>query len=249
MLSIEPPESHFELMTLAMACESFSSEEDSEGVLRKVKQTNGPEWLATDLSVYYDKRCRCATWESTLEDILSSDHIQKLQNVFANCIIDQRVPFGRPVLIWSRHRQSAEFIRTVLKSLVGEHNCSSISIQDLQKSYFIPFLDGKLVNFTHDSGQLVYNEALHAACKGESLTATRRNGSLFDFRPSIVWFISCDILPNRQLESFCIIQPTRDLTAKEAKAKTARVLRSELRGVLNWAIDYAEKNLTEPSLN
>ena len=143
----------------------------------------------------------------------------------------------------------------ILVKLIGEKFISAMSIQTLTTEHFATSdLVGKKVNLCNEEeSKFMRSDKFKALISGDLISAERKFGSKFTFRPTTKYIFASNRLPTFDGVNYgikrrmTIIPFNRVFSEHEQDKELIGKLANELPGIMKWTIDGARK-LTENKL-
>ena len=215
-----------------------------------------PEHLITKrVGCVYDPYAQCPQWEEFLQQVFQQDQslIDYLQNYVGYCLTgltsEQQVLFG-----FGLGANGKSVLFSVLTELLGTYAVSApietfmLSGNEGPKSYLLARLAGArfvLANETAD-GQRLAENIIKELTGGEVIAAAHKYGHLFEFQPRFKIVMVGNHKPViRGMDSgiwrrLHLLPFYRSFAASEQDTNLVAKLKSELSGILNWALKGAE---------
>lgn len=200
------------------------------------------------LPVSYDPDAFSERWHEFLKEIFpEDDNYAKrgiLQQFFGYCLL-QDCRYQRALFMYGTGANGKTTVLDVLQAMIGEENTSSLSLADLTQRFKAQFLQGKLVNLATETNTRdpLSTELLKAIISGDSITAERKYGDQFQFKPFAKFISAMNEPPTIPDKSFglsrrlLVLIFNRRFTPEEIKPRMADSLIEEIDGVFNWAVE------------
>ncbi|KQC05885.1 MAG: hypothetical protein APR62_01485 [Smithella sp. SDB] len=207
------------------------------------------------LPVNYDPQKESVRWFEFLKDIFPEDfadtqnaksYMMKhylLQQWFGYCLLgDNR--FHKALFLYGTGSNGKSTVIEVLQAMVGETNVSNLSLSDLCQRFKIQHLLGKMVNLSTETGSRdpLTMDIFKAIVAGETLSAERKFGDVFEFRPSVKFCVSMNDAPVISDKSYglerrlIVLSFNRRIEKNEIVPNMKALLIEEIDGIFTWAI-------------
>lgn len=209
---------------------------------------HSPQILTTVQSeAAFDKDAECPLWVETVAQILPDPEMRHLlAQIFGYCLTPDNSQ-QKGFILTGEGANGKSAITDVLEALAGRENCSALHLSDFKERFRLAELQNKLINFTTEveAKGLVNDARLKGVITGDPITAERKQQDPFVFRPFVKLVISCNSLPatadktHGYFRRWIILPFTRTFSEKRGnldRSRAQRIIRTELPGVLNWAI-------------
>lgn len=208
----------------------------------------------TKLPYDYDPEAQYSDWLIFLDDIMrgDKDYILLLQQwcgyLFRPDLREQRF-----LLCTGEGANGKGVFFEVVQALVGEDNCSQVSLSRFSNPFALYNTLGKVVNVTNESNHIIENEAenvLKSIVAGDRFTFERKFKESVSARPTAKIMIATNSLPRFNDKTFgvwrrILLVPFKKVVSEDAQIKyLAEILKAELPGILNWALE-GQQNLNE----
>jgi putative DNA primase/helicase len=206
------------------------------------------------LGVAWNEHARCPLVDAFLRDVLPEDAVP-----FAFELIGYTLYAGNPlrvaILLLGPGGNGKTVLLTMIRSLLGEHNVSAVSLQALAENRFAPAeLFGKLANICGDldARAVRQTDMFKAWTGGDPIMAERKHGQPFTFRPIALPIFSANEAPlsSDQTEAWfdrwVIVPMERRIPAEKMDPHLAARLsaRGELEGLLVRAVEGLRRLMT-----
>jgi P4 family phage/plasmid primase-like protien len=209
------------------------------------------------LPVKYDPNAKCEKFLKFLKEVVPPEKDRMvLQEVVGYCLIkDAR--FQKALLLIGRKQNGKGTFLNVISALLGEDNVSNVELQKLTDNmrFITSQLHNRLANICADlpDKNLEETGTFKRIVSGDSIAAEFKYGQPFEFRPYAKLLFSANVLPKipKDTEAFLVRwllvefpnsflqgDPRRDENLKD-KLTTPE----ELSGILNWALEGAQRLL------
>lgn len=171
-----------------------------------------------------------------------------VQEMFGYCLmntIESHVSF----FCVGRGGNGKSVLLEVLRQMVGDQFCSSMSVETLTKNNFAAAnLVGKLVNVcTEEESSFVKSDKFKAMVSGDTITVERKYQDSFEWRPTVTYVFATNSMPafsgfNEGLVRRMIIIPfNRRIKKSDIDTNLDRKLISELPQITYWALQGAKR--------
>jgi P4 family phage/plasmid primase-like protien len=205
------------------------------------------------LPVVYDPNAVCPHFDRYLETTLEPEIIPLVEEVIGYCLIpDTR--FEKAVMCVGGGGNGKSVLLDTITALQGNENASAVALQDLEDNRFsVAELYGKLANIFADLDNRALNSSsiFKTLVTGDRITAERKFGQPFSFRPFARLIFSANSLPpckdrtHAFYRRWLIIPFERTFEGKNADNELRLKLRNELPGILNRALRGLQRLFTE----
>ena len=195
----------------------------------------------------------CERWYQFLDEIFPDepDKIDLLQQFFGYCLMTD-CRFEKMLFMIGSGGNGKGTVLTMLNEIVGSENTSSLTMRDLSDPKFsLYFLQNKLVNVSTETSHRdpVATEHLKTIVSGEWLTAERKHGHKFQFKPYVKMILSMQetpVIPDRSYgleRRLLILRFNQRFTDETKDPDLKQKLLPERDGVFTWALLGLEKLL------
>ena len=196
--------------------------------------------------IKYDPNAKCPTFMDFLNFVFEGN--QELINVtgeiFGYCLLGGDPFLHKSIVLLGDGRNGKSTWLHVLRKLLGDDNCSSVSMGLLNKPFSAVRLDGKLANITGElpTGKLD-SELFKSAVGGEYITAAHKGKDEYGLHVRSRFIFACNDMPKfgdattGMWEKLYIIPFNRYIREDERDPGIFTRLETELPGVLNFALD------------
>lgn len=192
----------------------------------------------------------CELWLKTLDEIFEKDKDERicaekiniLQEFFGYCLTRDTKQRKALLLIGESNCGKSTILWT-LRNMLGDHNCSSVSMKHISNPQFTASLMNKLVNIDTDVSQDAkeYEEQFKKIAGGEPVNCNSKYIEPFDYLPyaRIVMasngFPRCSDHSDAFFNRLIIIPCERIFDEDEQNKDLPILLKEELPGIFNWA--------------
>lgn len=217
-------------------------------VTGEVLDFNPRHYARSKINFDYDKEATCQKWLKFLEDIFGNDADYedkvKLLQEFMGLSLTNIVEFQQMIMLYGAGSNGKSVILKVLAELVGDGNVSHLALKDFSNRFALVKLNSKLVNIDAD----VDHDAMRTEGRfksivaGDEITVEEKHLPSFKFKPYAKLWIAANVLPKVTNNSFGYYRRINILTfnrvfdKNEQNRELVNELKSELSGILNWAL-------------
>ena len=206
-----------------------------------------------------DPTAQCPAFDRYLDTTLDADVMPLVDEILGYCLIpDTR--FEKAVMLTGEGENGKSVFLDTLAALLGTDNVSNVALQDLEENRFrVAELYGKLANTFADldARALRSSSMFKTLVTGDAITAERKFGQPFSFKPSARLLFSANRVPPSHDRTYAfyrrwlIIPFERSFKGKQADKSLRAKLRQELPGIFNRAVRglhrlFANEAFTEP---
>lgn len=198
--------------------------------------------------VVYDPNAECPEWLKFLDSSLDKPHHETLQEMFGYTLWPD-YHAHKAFMLYGPPRAGKGVTNAVLENMIGLHDCSHVSLQNITGHRFMPAeLYGKKVNTYGDLPSTIILDpgVFRAACGGDGLTVERKNGQPYTMYNKAKLIFSTNRLPRLSASAedqgafysrWIIIPYAHSFLGKEdTELKKRLTTPKELSGVLNWSL-------------
>jgi putative DNA primase/helicase len=224
---------------------------------------HSPEILCTvRVPISLDENAKCPLWEQTLNEILPDQELQLLmQEVFGYCLTAD-VSMQKAFLWLGYGSNGKSLVASVLESLVGVENVSSLQLHEFGARFQLSSVQGKLLNIAAEVEKKVSisDGILKAVITGDSVPLERKFHHPTKMRPFCKIIALANDFPQNSDSSHgfyrrWITVPFDRQFDENSQDKTlaSRITSEELSGILLWALDGLDRlkkhqRFTEPQV-
>lgn len=229
-----------------------------------VLSLNPPEELEFSASHYarhklpfdYDKDATCPLWHDFLQSIWGQDadyncKVALLQE-YMGLSLTNIVKFQKMLLLLGNGSNGKSVILTVMRSLVGDNNASSVSLKDFNKRFSLIEMKDKLVNIDADLAidAVIDDSKFKKIVAGDVITLEQKMEASFGFRLTTKQWAAANFLPRTRDNShgffrrILILTFNRVFADSEQDKSLETKLSQELPGILNWALQGLDRLLS-----
>lgn len=218
------------------------------------QRSHGPEYLSTvQLPIDYAPDATCPEFEKYLAQVLPRDCYEPTLDGpgFIWELIGYALYSGNPlhvaILLYGNGRNGKGVLLRVLKRLIGERNCSTVTLHELVENRFrAATLYGKVANLAGDlDARWLDNTATFKAITGgDTIQGEHKYGAVFDFAPWALPIYSTNKAFGSADSSegwvarWVVVPFPMSFVGREDRGLDARIQSdAELRGILRRAVD------------
>jgi putative DNA primase/helicase len=199
------------------------------------------------LPIEYAKDADCPQFKQFLKEVAYPEDLPAIQELFGYCLWKDYLIHKATAFIGDGSNGKSTLLN-VLKTLLGNENCSSRSLQDLEtKRFAASDLYGKMVNIYADlsDAALRHTGTFKMLTGKDTITAEFKFKNSFTFTNYAKVIFSCNKLPRADDDTVAFWRrwilftfPNSFQGVKEDKTKLAALTTpEELSGILNWAVE------------
>ncbi len=198
----------------------------------------------TRIPIEYDPDAKSPFFEEQLSNKVGPETVRDVQEMFGYCFMPGQ-KFEKAFLLHGRPRTMKSTTLWALEQLIGDENITSMSLQKLTSDQFAPaYLFGMAANICADitSTELKNDGMFMAITGGDLINAGKKYQHSIDFRPSSKLIFSCNNIPptsNKDMAFYrrwVMLRFNRPHNKSEIDPDMKEKMRSELPGILNWAL-------------
>lgn len=205
----------------------------------------------TKLPFDYDPEAQCPEWIEFLDEVLQgkTDYLFLLQQ-WTGYLIRPDLKEQKFLLCVGEGANGKGVYFGVTEALVGEENCSHVSLSQFHHPFAAYATLGKTVNLTNESSSLIEDEAentLKTLVAGDRTEFARKFKESVPAKPTAKMMIATNALPRFRDKTMGIwrrilLVPFDKVIAEDAQiTDLTKRLKRELPGILNWAIEGLQK--------
>lgn len=192
----------------------------------------------------------CPLWKKTLNEIFEgdADKIRTLQEFFGYCLTrDTRKE--KSLLLLGDSRTGKSTILETLSYMIGQENCSFVSLDYIFHPQYSPLLMNKLVNIDTDVSAKAenYEREFKTITSGEPITCNQKFVETFKFRPYCKLVMAANEFPKIKDHSsafykrLILLPCERVFEEKEQDIHLKDKLMEELYAIFEWACEGLER--------
>ncbi len=200
------------------------------------------------LPVNYNPEAFSEKWAQFLKEIFPDDENYEKRGLlmqFFGYVLLRDCRFQKALFCYGTGANGKSTVLDVLQAMVGRENTSSLSLTDLTQRFKAQFIQNKLVNLATETNTRdpLAVEMLKAIITGDEITAERKFGDQFQFRPFAKFVVAMNdapIVPDKSYgfgRRIIVLKFTRRFTDEEIIPRMADRLIEEIDGIFNWAVE------------
>ena len=196
-------------------------------------------------------------WDKFLEEVFPEDKSKKqktrgkadmLQQFFGYCLLPD-CRFQKAIFLYGVGANGKSTALNTLIEIIGRENTSSLTISDLGQRFKVQFLQDKLVNIATETNTRdpIATEIFKAAIRGDPVTAERKYGEPYLFRPSAKWLVAMNespVIPDKTYgftRGIAVLEWKRRFEGKEIDPYLSETLAKERDGIFMWSLFGLER--------
>ncbi len=194
----------------------------------------------------YDPSLECPLWIKTLDEIMEGDKnkTRTLQEFFGYCLT-REVSYEKALILTGDGANGKSTILHTLEHIVGEENCSALSLRYLSDPQKVSVLVNKLVNICGEVPKKVddFEAEFRTIVTGEKLTVSPKYVKEYTIKPFCKLVMAVNEFPyiDDRTSAFyrrlLIIDLKRQFTEEEQNKDLRKQLLGERSGIFNWAVE------------
>lgn len=208
---------------------------------------HNPDYFSTIRMPYrYDWNAKCVLWEKTLKEIFEGDQskVEMLQEYFGYCL-NKNTKQRKALLLLGESNCGKSTILEVLRRVIGDFNCSSVTLECLPNPQYTPLLVGKMVNIDADVSENAhkFEAQFKMITSGEKVGCNQKYAATFEFVPFCKIVMAANRFPRITDKSsafynrLILIPCNRIFHEEEQDKELAGKLLLELPGIFNWTCE------------
>lgn len=219
----------------------------------ELEQPSPERYILNESPVEYNPDAECTEWLEFLDTTLDKKFHDTVQEIFGYSLWpDYHV--HKAFMLYGPPRSGKGVTISVLEGMIGQEDCSHVSLQNIVGNRFMPAeLYGKKINTYGDlpSAMIVDPGVFKAACGGDGLTVEKKNGQPFTMYNKAKLIFSANQLPKLSAMAddqgafhnrWIIIPYEKSFLGREDTTLKARLTTpDELSGVSNWSLNGLER--------
>lgn len=210
------------------------------------------------IPIEYNSDAKCPRFMEFLDFVFQGDQelIDITAEIYGYCLLGGDPFLHKAFVLLGDGRNGKSTWLHVLRKLLGENNCSSVSVGLLNKPFSAVRLDGKLANITGElpTGKLD-SEIFKTAIGGEYISASHKGKDEYELKVESRFVFACNDMPKfgdtttGMWEKLYMIPFNRYITPEERDIGIFKRLEGELSGILNFSLDGLQRLLKRKRLN
>jgi len=206
-----------------------------------------PEYyFLSKIPVNYNKNAKIKKIKRFFKQVLKTDDIKRLQELFGYCLY-RDYPIQKSFMFLGEGANGKSTVLNLLKSMLGNQNVSSVSLQELCENRFAPAnLYGKLANVYPDlpDKTLTKTGMFKILTGGDNISAEQKFKAYFNFVNHAKLIFSANKLPESKDDTDAYFRRWEFINFPYAfygKKCDAKILEkistdNELSGLFNWSL-------------
>ena len=209
-----------------------------------------PDLLSSiQLNAAYVPGSTCDRFQQFLSDVLETDLIPVIQEMFGYCLTVSTAA-QKGFILFGKARAGKSTILLVLLEILSASNACHLSLQELEQRFRTSRLEGKLLNECADLPVTPLRESgtIKKAIAGEPIEAERKGKDLYTLRPYCKFVFSCNELPANYADRsdglyrrLILIPFLKSVSEKDMNPNLLSELTAERDGILLWAIEGLQR--------
>lgn len=199
--------------------------------------------------VRYAGKGQCKRWLQHLDEVFRDDEdreekITFLQEWFGYLLIPNT---DQQKMLWlvGPGANGKNVVLDVMANVLGEHNCTSMSLNEMSNEFLRSGLYGKLANLSSElqAGKRLNDAFLKSVVSGDAITANRKNATPITFRPYSRLVSAMNELPplidisHGFFRRLIVLTFNRTLAQEEMDRTLPAQLKVETPGIVKWAVE------------
>ncbi len=221
----------------------------------ELKEHNRNDFLTYVLPFNYDPDATAPKWQSFLDEVLPETELQRLlAEVVAQSFIPNEILKTEKVgVLHGSGSNGKGVVFEVISKLLGKENIASYSLEALtdRNGYYRAMIANKLLNFASEINTNLEISTFKALASGEPIDARLPYGAPMQIENYARLIFSCNRLPSTTerthafFRRFIIIPFNVQIPdSKQDRKLSAKIINSELPGVLNWVLEGLQRLLS-----
>lgn len=210
-----------------------------------------PDFFSTLRMDYsYNWNANCPLWLKTLGEIFENnkEKIGIIQEYFGYCLTKD-TKREKAMLFLGESRTGKSTVLQTGRALIGNRNCSSVSLKHISNPQYTPMLMNKLINIDSDvsSKATDYEAEFKIITSGEPISCNQKFIPTFEFTPYCKLLMAANEFPRISDHSsafykrLILIPCDRVFEENEQDIHLKENLLKELPGIFNWAYEGLER--------
>ena len=212
----------------------------------KEQEHSADDYFFYVLPYEYDPKAMCPMFHKFLDEVLPAKDVQEVLQEFVGCCLNPFIKLEKALCCVGSGFNGKSVFFEIVMALLGEDNVCSYNINSLcdDKGYSRAMIRNKLLNYSSDfNGKIFANGIFKQLTSGEPVEARRLYKEPEILKDYARLAFNCNSMPYSSDTSFgfrrrLLIVPF-DVKIDKSKADPdlAKKLKSELSGILIWAIE------------
>lgn len=246
-LKYQPPVERDEFGPAGLVCVQNGVLDVTDPENPKLEPHKPGHYFLRQRPVGYDPDARCPRFEQFVEEVVTEEHVAKLQEFVGYSVVHHwGLPFQRALLLLGPTDSGKSTFLNTIESLLGNENVSNLSVQQLANNRFASAeLDGKLANIQNDlDDNIVRNLGRFKQFTGDdTVTVEKKNQDPYSFHPTQKQLYAANRVPDVEdageafYNRWLLVEFPDTVPEDEQDKNLDGILEQELPGILNWALD------------
>lgn len=215
----------------------------------------------TQLPVHYDPAAWSERWHKFLQFVFEDDKETMgkyfmLQQFFGYCLL-RDCRYQRALFLYGTGANGKSTVIDVLQAMVGRENTSSLTLTDVTKTFRSAFMQNKLVNLATETNTRdpLMLETFKAVITGDSITAERKYGEPFQYRPYAKWVVAMNeapVIPDKSYgfgRRIIVLNFQRRIEDHEIIPNMSELLIEDIDAIFTWAVEGLRALLRQGQFN
>ena len=222
---------------------------NNDGSVKEEKHSSD-DYFFYALPYKYDPKAISPMFQKFLDEVLPEKDVQQVLQEFIGCCLNPAIKLEKVLCcIGTGANGKSVFFETIM-AVLGENNVSSYNINSLcdDKGYSRIMIKNKLLNYSSDfNGKIWGNGIFKQLASGEPVEARRLYQDPEMVKGYARLAFNCNSIPTSSDSSYgfrrrlLMIPFGMKISKEKADPDLARKLRSELPGILLWAIEGLQR--------
>lgn len=187
----------------------------------------------------------CEEWETFLIQAVTNAYvIKEIQKFFGYCLT-RETRYEKAMILYGPGGDGKGKLLNILQAMVGEENCSHISLGKLENEFYLSLLADKLINVSNETeNKALSSDAFKAIVSGDSITASYKHVDPFSFKPFCKMAYSSNKQPRILDNSDGFFRKVMMIEMKQQFVRQGvadifleEKLLAELPGIFAWALE------------
>ncbi len=221
-----------------------------------LRRHSSSDFITYQLPFAYDETAKAPQFESFLNEVLPDESCQRVLAEYIGYLLisSSTLKLEKTLLLYGSGANGKSVFFEIINALLGEENVSSYSLSSLtdREGYFRAKLADKLVNYASEINGKLEASVFKQLVSNEPVEARLPYGEPFILRDYAKLIFNCNGLPtdvehtNAYFRRFIIIPFMVTIPPeKQDKGLAGRIIKSELPGVFNWALEGLQRLLKQ----
>jgi putative DNA primase/helicase len=206
------------------------------------------------IPVNYDKDAKYKKFKEYLEEVVTKYNAQQLQEFIGYTLMTNTSKYEKALILHGEGGRGKSTFLKIISALLGKQNVCAFTLQQLQDKVILVELFGKIANISMDipNERILNNEHIKSIISGDRITGRGLFKDPLTFVPTCKLMFSCNVLPEPNLadgdaffDRWIYVKFSgknyrragRDGTRIGIPDYDKIIIKEELSGILNWALD------------